>query len=32
LGCKCCFPLSRKGKNQTVPSLALSRREGRQSP
>jgi hypothetical protein len=31
LGCQCCFPLSRRRKNQTVPSLALSRRKGRRS-
>ena len=31
LGCQSCFPLSRRGNNQTVPSLALSRRESRQS-
>jgi hypothetical protein len=29
-GRQCCFPLSRRGKYQTLPSLALSRREGRQ--
>jgi len=31
LACQFCFPLSRMGKNQTVLSLALSRREGRQT-
>ena len=30
LGCQSCFSLSWKRKYQTVPSLALSRREGRQ--
>jgi hypothetical protein len=31
LGFPSCFPLSRTAKNQAVPSLTLSRRQGRQS-